>query len=59
MALGLLIPTSRSTDQENENRKNIGLVNFAYSQNKAEERKKICDNSFILKLFDPEANDFD
>ncbi|WP_167881528.1 hypothetical protein [Leptospira bourretii] len=40
MALGLLIPTSRSTDQENENRKNIGLVNFAYSQNKAEERKK-------------------
>ncbi|TGM61985.1 hypothetical protein [Leptospira meyeri] len=59
MALSLLIPIPRNTDQENENRKNLGLVNFSYAQNKAEERKKICDNSIILKIFDPEANDFD
>lgn len=59
MALSLLEPISKNSEQENESRKNFGFLNFAYTQNKAEERKKICDNSLILKIFDPEANDFD
>ncbi|MCG6151580.1 hypothetical protein [Leptospira bandrabouensis] len=59
MALSLLVPIPNNTDQENESQKNYAIVNFAYAQNKAEERKKICDNSFMLKIFDPEANDFD
>lgn len=59
MALSLLIPLSRNSNQENESRQNFGLINFAYTQNKAEERKRICDNNLILKIFDPEANDFE
>ncbi|MCW7494315.1 hypothetical protein ND861_16835 [Leptospira sp. 2 VSF19] len=59
MALSLLVPIPKNTDQENESRKNIGLVNFVYTQNKAEERKRICDNKLVFKIFEPEANDFD
>ncbi len=59
MALSLLVPYSEYSDQENENRKNLGLVNFVYTQNKAEKRKRICDNNFFLKMFSPEANDFE
>ncbi|TGL21036.1 hypothetical protein EHQ42_05510 [Leptospira levettii] len=59
IALGLLVPNSGKSSQENEARANFGLITFAYTQNKAEEKKRICDNDFFLKIFSPEANDFD
>ncbi|TGL60021.1 hypothetical protein [Leptospira jelokensis] len=47
MALSLLEPFPETTDQENESRKNFGQINFVYTQIKADERKRKCDNNFF------------